>query len=79
MPRIPPASRARILQRLELESMLGKAKMLAEGDEFFAICRDHVGHGPAKPHVTVEPDPAIKGVDHSIAPTPELYRCWCGE
>jgi hypothetical protein len=68
-----------ILQWFELQSTFRQPDHSSVFDQALPICRDEVRHSVPLPHVTVEPQPTIHRVDHSIATLFELdigYGFW---
>ena len=65
VPGITADSRAGVLEWLELKPVERKAHVLSIGIESKPIGRDQVSHPCPFPHVAVEPEPAIHGVDHA--------------
>lgn len=72
MPRVTSDTGARILQWLELQPFSWKADRTAVLEQAIAVRRNEMCHWPAKPDMAMEPQPAIHGVDHPIAPVREL-------
>jgi|SRR5688572_15729351 len=72
MPGLAPDARARVLERLLLESLVRQADLPAPGQEALAIRRHEVRHWPAKPDVAVEPEPPVHRVDHPVATSREF-------
>jgi len=74
VPSVAAKPGAGILQRLELESVLRQADGASVGEQQLAIGRDEVRHSSILPQMAMEPQPAIHGVDHSIAELFELFK-----
>ena len=72
MPRIATHACARILEWLELQTRLRDARGRSPCHEARTVGGDEVRHGPAFPDVSVQPEAAIHGVDHSVAARVEL-------
>lgn len=72
MPRVTANRRPWIFKRLELETLLAQANPLTIGDQALAICGNQVRHLVPLPHMTVQPQPAVHRVDHSIATVVEF-------
>jgi len=72
MPRFAPLFRSRIAQRLVLQAIGGNAQRLTVGNQARPIRADEVHHGATEPHVPMEPQAAVHGVDHAIATFGEL-------
>ena len=67
MPRVPPEPCARVLERLELQALLGEADSPAILEQPRAVGGDEMCHATPLPHVAVEPEAAVHGVDHPVA------------
>lgn len=67
MPGIPSFAGAWILERLELQPLWRKTGVAAVSEQSLSIGRDEVRHWAALPGVSVQPEPAAHGVDHSFA------------
>lgn len=76
MPCIAPYARARVLQRLELQPIGGNANSSAIREETLAIGRYQMRHGAPLPHMSMEPEAAIHGVNHSLSPRPKLPKVY---
>jgi hypothetical protein len=76
MPGITTFAGARVLQGLVLQSLLGNSDVLAEYEKQRLVSRHEMCHGPAFPHVPVQPEATIHGVDHSITTPLEFAVAW---
>jgi hypothetical protein len=76
VPGVSTNAAARILERFELERFGGDAHTPAIGEEQCSVRGDEVRHGPPLPYVSMEPQTAIHGVDHPIAPGAKLANDW---
>lgn len=74
MPGVATDAGTRVLERLELESFGGNADSASVGEEALSVGRDEVRQEPSLPHVAMEPEAAIHGVDHSVATGVELAK-----
>ena len=75
MPRIAPQTGAWILEWLELQALNGKMNVDRCGNESRVTSRHEMRHGPPHPHVTMQPEATIHGVQHAIlAPLEFLPR-----
>lgn len=72
MPGILSNTGARVLEGLVLQAMRGKAEGIAEGEESCLIGGNEVDQWGAKPHVPVQPEAPVHGVDHSFASQKEF-------
>ena len=66
MPGIFSFAGTRIFEGLELEPLQGKPDLATVGKQQLSIGRDEMGHLPSLPNVTVQPEAAGHGVDHSF-------------
>lgn len=79
VPGIPTDAGAWVLERLELKAIVRQTDRSSVGEQSLSICRHEVRHFAPLPHVTVEPEPTVHRVDHSIATPRKLdivYRGW---
>jgi len=67
MPGFSAQTRARILQRLVLESTWLETDTRAVLEQPLSVGRHEVRHGAALPHVSMQPQTAIHGVNHPVA------------
>ena len=74
MPRVSTDTGARVLQRLELEPLGGHSDAAPVGKKTFTVRRYQMGERPSLPHMSMEPEAAIHGVDHSFASRVELAK-----
>src|SRR3954470_4124027 len=69
-----------ILERLELKSLGRNSSAASVGEEALSVSRDEMRESPSLPHVAMEPEAAIHGVDHSVAARAEFAEwslfCW---
>lgn len=72
MPGVAAFARSRILERVVLQAFSGDAHARAPGEEPLPINRDQVGHRTPEPDVTMQPEAAVHGVHHALAPRAEL-------
>ena len=72
MPRRASRARAGILEWLVLKPFRCEADLSSVGEKKSAIGGDEVRQRPAFPGVTMEPEAAIHGVDHPVAPRSKL-------
>lgn len=72
MPRRAPLSGPRILERLVLETPRRKARPRAVGEQLLPIRADEMRQQLSLPAMPVQPQSAVHGVDHPVAPTGEL-------
>ena len=68
MPGVAPDSSARILEWLELEPRGRDAYRRAVAEEPFAVGRYQMRHRPPFPDMPMQPQTAVHGVNHSLAP-----------
>lgn len=80
MPRIAALTAARVLERMILQPFGGNADARTPGQEPLTIHGDQVRHRAPKPHVAVQPEPAVHCVQHSLATRAELlpFQEQCG-
>jgi len=80
MPGIATHPGTRILERLELKSFGRNSDAASVGEEALSVSRNEMRERPTLPHVPMEPEAAIHGVDHSVAARAELAKsslvCW---
>jgi hypothetical protein len=74
VPRIASDTGSRISERLVLQSLGGNSDVASVGKEALAVRRNEVRERSAFPHVAMEPEAAVHGVDHSIAPEAEFAK-----
>jgi hypothetical protein len=74
MPSIAADPGTRILERLELKSLGRNSDAASVGEEARSVSRDEVRERSSLPHVAMEPEAAIDGVDHSIAARAEFAK-----
>jgi len=74
MPCVASDAGARILQRLELQTLRSNADHGTVPEQKRLICRDEVGERPPFPDVPVKPEPTVHRVDHPIAPLFEFSK-----
>ena len=72
MPGVASSTRAGILQRLVLQPFGWNTDGSPILEQELPVRRHEVRHRPAEPDMAMEPQPAIHGVDHPIAPTREF-------
>jgi hypothetical protein len=80
MPRIATFASTRVFEGLVLQSLVGHSDVLTEYQELCLVGRYEVRHRPAFPHMPVQPEPSVHGVDHPITPPFELpvgWYFWC--
>jgi len=63
---------AGILERLVLESVVGKSHGSTVRKQALSVGRYKVRHRASLPHVPMEPEPTVHRVDHSLATSLEL-------
>ena len=74
MPGVASDPRSRILEGFELESLGGNSDAASIREEALSVSRHEVREPPSFPEVSMEPEPAIHGVDHSVATEPEFAK-----
>jgi hypothetical protein len=74
MPCLPTLTRSRVLEWLVLETTLGDSDRATVLEQKLAVRRDEMRHGPVEPDMTVQPKPAVHGVDHSVSALLELTK-----
>ena len=72
MPGITPDPGAGILQWLELQPAFRQTHCASIPDQPFSVRRDEVRHFAPLPHMTVQPQATVHGVDHPLATLHEL-------
>jgi hypothetical protein len=72
MPCLVALSGAGILERMVLEPLGRQSYAITPRKEPLAVGRDQVRHRPTEPHVSMQPETAVHGVDHSVATTGKL-------
>ena len=72
MPCVASNTRAGVLQWLVLQPFRWNTDGSPILEQELPVRRDEVRHRPAEPDMAMEPQPAIHGVDHPIAPAREL-------
>ena len=74
MPGITTDAGARILEGLELKSLGRYSGAASVGEESLPVRGNQVRQRPSLPHMPMEPEAAIHGKDHPIAPRPEFAK-----
>ena len=74
MPRLASGSRARILERFVLKPFGRKSGVSTVREQQIAVGGNEVRHLASLPDVSMEPEAAIHGVDHSLAPRSEFAK-----
>lgn len=72
MPRVATDAVARILERMELQALRRNTHALAPREEPRPVHGDEVRHRAPEPHVPMQPEAAVHGVDHPDAPIGKL-------
>ena len=72
VPGISTNTSARVLQRLELQAFCRNANASPVCEELRLVRGDEMRHRSAFPHMPVQPEAAVYGVEHSIPPSLEL-------
>lgn len=67
VPRISADPCTRVFQRFELQAVRRNSVRGPVVEKQLAICRHEVRHAPSLPHMAVQPQGAVHGVDHSVA------------
>jgi hypothetical protein len=68
MPRVTSYSSARIFEWFELESRGCDADRSSIPQKTLAVGRYQMRHRPSLPHVPMQPEAPLHGVDHPFAP-----------
>jgi len=76
VPGIATDTRARVLEWFELEPRRRNPYGATVGQQSFAIGRDKVRQRPPLPDMSMEPEPTVHGVNHSLAPRTEFPERW---
>src|SRR6185503_12042934 len=66
VPRIAAFAGAWILEGVKLKPALRHADRASVLEERFTIRRNEMRHAPAVPHVTVQPETSVHGIDHPV-------------
>lgn len=74
MPRVASQSGARIFEGFELETRSRDADRTTIGEQPFAVRGNKVRHWTSLPHVSMEPEPPVHGVNHSFTPRAEFFE-----
>ena len=72
MPGVAANPRPRILERLELKPTFRQPDGASILDQALSVGRNEMRHAVPLPQVTMEPEPTIHRVDHSVATLLEL-------
>jgi hypothetical protein len=72
----PAHAGPRVLERLELQLVERETYALTIGQKALPVDGYEVRHGTTLPHVAVEPEPTVHGVDHPLAAFLELSVGW---
>lgn len=79
VPCVAADSCSRILERLELKPAFRQPGDPSVFEQALSVSRNEMRHSVPLPHMTVEPEPTIHRVDHSLATLRELdidYNVW---
>lgn len=74
MPGVASDTCSRILEGLELKSFGGNSDATSVGEEALPVGRNEMCEAPSLPHVSMEPEATVHGVDHSLATEPEFAK-----
>jgi hypothetical protein len=74
VPCVATQAGTRILERLELQARGWNADCSTILEQPFSIGGNQVGHRTTLPDMSMEPESAVHGVDHSLAPRAELFE-----